>query len=361
MSFKETMIYDSLLDLESKRIFKARHDLMVSNDGDEFFNAISQDDKPWNILGFNNWLSDLEKMDMIKPEERKIYIFGAGQYGKMTFITLKKAGFSPVAFIDNDETRYSETFMSLPVYSLSSVIEQDKDFCVLIAVKAYYEPIYEKLCQKIKRPYIWLDLLYKRAIATIGKQYFDFFEKPGENIGIFIDCGCYDLGNALDFIDWCDRKYDKIIAFEPDRRNYENCMKEFSQNKIEKFTLVNKGIWNEDSVLHFAESNFSMASAIHAKGGTRIEVTSIDNIVKNMEKPVEVGFIKMDIEGAELNGLVGAKETIIQFKPKLAISVYHKADDFISIPLYIKELRDDYKFAYRHYTNTEHETILYAW
>lgn len=68
----------------------------------------------------------------------------------------------------------------------------------------------------------------------------------------------------------------------------------------------------------------------------------------------------MDIEGAELAALQGGAETIKRYKPKLAISIYHKPEDIIEIPIYIKSLVPEYKLYIRHYTNMYAETILYA-
>lgn len=72
-------------------------------------------------------------------------------------------------------------------------------------------------------------------------------------------------------------------------------------------------------------------------------------------------FIKMDIEGAEYQALVGARHTIEIYKPTLMISVYHRKDDFIRIPLLIKSLNPNYKIYFRHYRKmSEQETICYA-
>lgn len=83
-----------------------------------------------------------------------------------------------------------------------------------------------------------------------------------------------------------------------------------------------------------------------------------DFLVK--EGIAKVDFIKMDIEGYEKKALIGASQSIKKFKPKLAISIYHKLEDFYEIPLYIKSLRSDYKFYIDHYTIHGEETILYA-
>ena len=98
-----------------------------------------------------------------------------------------------------------------------------------------------------------------------------------------------------------------------------------------------------------------MASKIDSEGQTKIEADSIDSIVK------EPGtFIKMDVEGAELEALKGAKNTILKYTPKLAISVYHLKEDLITIPQYILSVNEKYELYLRHYESFSSELILYA-
>jgi hypothetical protein len=68
----------------------------------------------------------------------------------------------------------------------------------------------------------------------------------------------------------------------------------------------------------------------------------------------------MDIEGAELNALHGAEQTIRTFKPKLAISVYHKPNDLAEIPSYLNNLGLGYEFFLDHFTIYGGETVLFA-
>ena len=56
----------------------------------------------------------------------------------------------------------------------------------------------------------------------------------------------------------------------------------------------------------------------------------------------------------------GSRETIKKYKPRLAISVYHKKEDITKIPLFIKNLVPEYKLYLRHYSNSDGETVLYA-
>jgi len=73
-----------------------------------------------------------------------------------------------------------------------------------------------------------------------------------------------------------------------------------------------------------------------------------------------VTYIKMDIEGAELNALKGAANTIKKNKPRLAICVYHKPEDILEIPVFLSELVPSYQFYLRHHSQYYIETVLYA-
>ena len=68
----------------------------------------------------------------------------------------------------------------------------------------------------------------------------------------------------------------------------------------------------------------------------------------------------MDIEGAELPALQGAKNTIQKNKPKLAISIYHSNEDMLRLAEYIHGIVPEYKLYVRAHTMGIAETILYA-
>jgi FkbM family methyltransferase len=77
-----------------------------------------------------------------------------------------------------------------------------------------------------------------------------------------------------------------------------------------------------------------------------VDVISIDEYAQ--EHSLEVGLIKLDIEGAEYDTILGAKETIMKQKPLLIISLYHTLKDFFEIKPLIESWNLGYQFAIRH-------------
>ena len=92
------------------------------------------------------------------------------------------------------------------------------------------------------------------------------------------------------------------------------------------------------------------------EGETIISADSLDNVLGGKE----ITFIKMDIEGSEVPALIGAKNIIQTYHPKLAISIYHRPEDVYEIPNLLLEYNPDYVFFVRHYSICASETVLYA-
>jgi FkbM family methyltransferase len=74
----------------------------------------------------------------------------------------------------------------------------------------------------------------------------------------------------------------------------------------------------------------------------------------------QVDLIKMDIEGHELSALRGAEQSLRRFRPRLAISLYHRWDDYFRIPIHIDRLCLGYRFYLENYTISDAETVMYC-
>ncbi|NWF49025.1 MAG: FkbM family methyltransferase [Ignavibacteriaceae bacterium] len=224
--------------------------------------------------------------------------------------------------------------------------------------KEKWNNIYEKLCDEESKKTL-NDILSFRLTGDyrmmkdysvrLKEQYFEKFIsiKKGD---IFIDAGGFDGDTTEQF---CTRYpyYGKVYLFEPSVFNMKKARIKLSNLKnIEFFEL---GLSDKAGKLKF-NSDSGSASFISESGTSFIDVTTIDEIVKE-----KISFIKMDLEGWELNALKGAKKHIIKDHPILAITVYHKPSDFWQIYEFISELRTDYKIYLRHYTEGWSETVMY--
>jgi len=94
-------------------------------------------------------------------------------------------------------------------------------------------------------------------------------------------------------------------------------------------------------------------------GASKVQTLKIDDLVARGDFP-RIDFIKMDIEGSELEALKGSESVLRQFKPKLAITVYHHFKDFWEIPQFLERLGLGYRFYLRHFTIHSEETVLFA-
>ena len=125
-------------------------------------------------------------------------------------------------------------------------------------------------------------------------------------------------------------------------------------------TLVENALWDvSGEQLSFAAKGSGTSLTKQRLGEHTVKTLSIDDLVER-EEPQHLDFIKMDIEGAELAALQGAEKTIRQFRPKLAIALYHSPQGFVSIPQWLSNLKLGYQFFLGHYSIHAWETVLYG-
>lgn len=343
-------IYEHLADEESKDIFCNR--LMLSLTEDWKFAR--------NIVGkyLNGYSSDKifigmeDSIAMLGLNTQDEYvIYGAGMFGRQVFDILKKRGIKVKAFGDADRRKQKEGYCGLVVLSPEEIAELTQ-VKVLLAVWNQSENIKSNLLKLNVEETRIIDCFPIKNYVDKNQYFDEGIIKLGEN-EVFLDCGCYDFETSQIFMEKCPT-YNKVICFEPNKDNQkliEQKIKQFGENKVE---MIPYGVWNKRDTLYFGGSGSS--AMVSESGIEKVEVVTIDEVIKD-----KVTFVKMDIEGSELNALKGAARTIINNKPRLAICVYHKPEDILEIPLYILNLIPEYKLYLRHYSNYfATETVLYA-
>lgn len=158
---------------------------------------------------------------------------------------------------------------------------------------------------------------------------------------IVIDCGSYDGATAKIFT---EMGY-KVYSFDMDKKNFEYAKKTAEESN---FIVENVGLGSYKHEISYISAG--SGSNINARGSERAYITTIDTYVRENNIP-RVDFIKLDVEGAELDTLKGARTCIARYKPILAISAYHKWNDFWILTDFLKSIRPDYEFAIRHYAS----------
>ena len=204
-------------------------------------------------------------------------------------------------------------------------------------------------------------LLYRATLAQhwledIRQAYDDmYFFTSGllvDDQEIYVDVGSFDGDSLFQFLRRVNKRYQQIHAMEPDPKNFEVLKRNFGQ--FPNCSLHEFGLWSQP-----LETNFQLAGlGSHMDidmGEVPVKLVALDDLDLG-----NVTLLKMDIEGAEVPALVGARRTIEKFKPKLAIAAYHKADDLPQLMDAICAIRDDYVFTLSHHSPFFRDTVLMA-
>lgn len=348
------------------------------------------------LKDFKNDSWEIFKNDI---RNKKLYIWGAGRKGK-EIIEKFASTWDITGFIDNNVSL--EEYVGYGVISPDNLKEDSDKCCILIStdkpgaiakqidkmgISSYYSYFWLNIKEKDyllqedideekisfvkslltddKSKLLFDEIVEKRKkgfldytdIKEEGDEYFEhgFFTYSKEEV--FIDAGGYDGDTIEEFVAFTQNSYKRIYSFEPDKS-----MAELLKAKLYKYDNKVKfypyGLYSENVTLPFCNDNHIYSSHIvdDDTASSYIQCVKLDEIVGE-EK---VTFIKMDIEGAEIPALHGAKNVILKNAPKLAICIYHKPKDLWEIPLLIHLWVPEYKFYIRHYGARYYGTILFA-
>lgn len=334
-----------------------------------------------------------------RMEGKKIVIFGAGELGHKVFEVLKDRGIGIAYFCDNYLKGKTDERTGLKIAGMEELTAEGEKALVLIAV--FHEPVYHTVYQsllasgfseeqlintkrlgdisplahltehlreyrkvysfleedfskqvylkRMQRGYLLIDI--SPVVSSSAEEYFDKRAALSQE-EVFVDCGGFVGDTSMKFIGRTGGRYKKIIILEPEESKQGEIRKNMGDSR---YDLYRYGAWSCNTALKF-DGRGDVGSCVSEKGKVEIEARALDEIIYE-EKPT---FIKMDIEGAEVEALKGSEKIIKDFKPKLAICVYHKPEDLFEIPILIKEMRSDYQIFIRQYDNSQYETVCYA-
>jgi len=346
----------------------------------------------------------------------KVVLFGAGNLGRKVLLCLRSIGVEPLAFADNGQAKWGTQIDGIPVMSpkdAAGKYGKSALFIVTIWSLGHFYPesrakleelgctrvtstatlrwkfadrmlpdfcqdlphkLYEKKADVRRAAALWADDLSRQEYLNhvrwraLGDQ--DALGKPvaeesyfldtlyqitdGE---VFVDCGAY-TGDTAEQVVRRNPSFGKIVAIEADPENFGKLTKwidTLDSATASRIEALKVAVGSERGELRF-QTGGGEGSKLATDGDIVVECVPIDEILA--DEPAT--FIKMDIEGAELDALAGARHAIEKHRPILSICVYHKQDDLWRIPLFIHSLAEDYRLYLRGHDVDGWQLVCYA-
>jgi FkbM family methyltransferase len=328
-------------------------------------------------------------VDVLKNEERSIFLYGMGNGAEKIFEYLTSRGVAISGVVASDGFVRGQDFLGFKVISITEASEKHGSLCLVLCFglegeKSHFladlakkhrlispnlpvfgegacdkgfilenaesfERVYEMLADSESKE-IFLNILKYNVTGDIAflekgkmldcpKEFYDHEKRH-------IDVGAYDGDTAIEFAENSD-KYSDIIAFEPDTVTFRHFQK--NTESIRDCIGINAAVGRYDGKVSFASGN-GRASHCEENGDAAVECISIDKYCGFTHidaKGVPVGSIKIDAEGMDEDVICGAVNTIYCCKPNLAIALYHRAGDLIELPLLIRKHYHKYEFYLR--------------
>ena len=184
---------------------------------------------------------------------------------------------------------------------------------------------------------VFLNVLCFRLTGDISLLH-EVFSEQAEDISQLIvprendsyaDLGAYNGDTIEGFISLCP-EYGHIYAFEPDVRSFRKCVQRHIQR--DNISFINACAWDRDEMLRFSQSAGRQSKI--TDDGKIAAARSLDSVLCGKRCDI----IKLDVEGAEREALIGSSDTIKKYSPRLIVSAYHRPYDLITLPMLINEL-----------------------
>jgi FkbM family methyltransferase len=353
------------------------------------------------------------------PFVESIVLFGASKLGRLMLAGLRQVGIEPLAFCDNSSSLWGQDIDGVPVFSpveAASRFGESAVFVTTIWGRGSKESVREREaqlrtlgCRRVvsfgplfwKYPDVFLpripatDLPHKvqeqgssirSAFELLADQQsrrefvgqlrwrllFDFDALPDPASGpiyfprevsrpgrdeVFVDCGAFDGDTVTEFLHQWDSQFREVIAFEPDSLSFQKLtltIDKLPSPVRSRIRAVAAAVGDRAGSVRFPSTG-GLGSAVGAGGEEAPQVT-LDDALSDCSPT----YIKMDIEGAELQALQGARVLIERDAPVLAVCAYHVQDHLWKLPLTMHSLNPDYRIFIRPHIGMVEDLVCYA-
>ena len=161
----------------------------------------------------------------------------------------------------------------------------------------------------------------------------------------YLDLGAYNGDTVRELLTY-QPDLQKIWALEPDRRSFRKLMESAEREGFSPLlTAEQAGAWERDGTLYVSDEGSRNSHLMQSPEGKckPVAVRSPDSFLGG----AQVDLIKYDVEGAEWEALRGSADAIARWKPDLAVSLYHRAEDLWRLPLLVHGMVPTHKLYLR--------------
>lgn len=333
----------------------------------------------------------------LKEARKPIIIYGMGNGADKILTVTENRGINPAGFMASDEFVRGHSFRGFEVKKLEDTEKEFGDFIIVIAFGTNRPDILEKIYSlsesyKVLAPDVpvYGDVLktlfdekfvaeninkivkvrelfadeesrqifdnlinykisgkinYLRETASSRDDAIDLLGIKKDGSEVFLDFGAYDGDTVQEFIEITNGSFDKIYAFEPDFRNFCKLRRRHYLLEGDKLEAFNAAASDKDGEQTFTNAG-GRQSALGASGKSkRVKIITADTFCT--ARNIKPTFIKIDVEGSEAAALSGAAGILKKHKPKLAVSLYHRTEDLLELPILINKINSCYKLYLR--------------
>ena len=334
------------------------------------------------------------KMDMwdaLSCETRPIVVYGMGNGADKLIERFKQYNIQISDFFASDGFVRGHTFHGMRVKSFSEIKETYSDFVIVLSFASNRKEVLDML-ESINEEYD----MYVPDMPVAGEEYFDrefynshydeialayeafddedsrrayasilqykltgrmqylmscysekeelYRELNSVKISAMIDAGAYNGDTLKEAIAYFP-ELKRVVAIEPDTKNFKKLEKYVSSLDSIEVRTVNAAVYDKSGDADFISSgnrNSSISStSSYQHKDIEVSVISVDSLDERAD------YIKYDVEGAEHEALIGSGQTIEKYHPTLLVSLYHRSKDIFSITNYLRETYPFYKMKLR--------------
>lgn len=352
----------------------------------------------------------------------RLVLFGAGGFGRRTLAGLRAAGLEPLAFADNRAALWGTSVDGLAVLSPEQAAQQFASTAAFVVTiwgagsphrfAHSVEQLGELGCPVVI-PATWLSWRYstqllpfyaldlpsrllaeasevRRAFRILaddrsraeyvsqiewrlygdpsvlshpveGRQYLVTDVALPLRDDVVLDCGAYDGDTLRSWLKDRGDSFARYLALEPDPLTLvrlQRCVAKLPADIAGRVQILPYSVSDSTGPVTFSASGL-LSSSLSPGEGVVVESIRLDDLDRQLGG-ITPTFVKVDIEGAELDALDGGAELLGRSHPLIAIAVYHCQDHLWRVPLAVHELWPEYRCFLRPHNEEGWDLILYA-